>query len=622
MADFSQVTTHDLTVDGRSIAISVAKTAPTTLQLTWNLPANPVAYDGAVVLLSEQKITSDNYPVDGTRYVGSSNWTAAADLIGQAHVVAAFYGFFNNNIQQTSVTVTNVDPNKLYYASIHASSNVLQYYTIGSQSYPLDPIPATASAPAYAGSIPSSTTPPENPTNGQAYFDPINNIVLVWNDSMGTWVKSSQQTVPVGQNPPINLYQLFYNSTSGVLKFFDGTSWVACDPTNTQVKMGAGWAPFTRISAAGVFPATANTGDFLAVTLPAQMSAPNTYELKFFSLGSWFYPTPTMVQVKVGLNWFPIVFVNDSFFSNYDPLIPNVGDFFYQTNPRHLMAWNGSGWIVADTAEEGVPTSDKLGIGDDGSYQARMNLINVLKHQLGWPKVCVELTEEQFNIAVNNALDEFRRRADNAYANRFISFTIKQNQTTYYLNDPRDKTDRIVNVMYIHRINQLGISSLSAETGLYAQAFFNQLYQGSNVDVLSIHLMNQLSKTYEKIFAGNLQFVWDEATRELLILRRILQAQERVVLEVSMERTEQELLVDRWAKQWLQGWAESELIEMLAQVRSKYGTLPGAQGGLSLNGDQLFSLAQQKQEDLLRQITDYEVGNGGIAFGNTSFYIG
>jgi hypothetical protein len=89
-----------------------------------------------------------------------------------------------------------------------------------------------------------------------------------------------------------------------------------------------------------------------------------------------------------------------------------------------------------------------------------------------------------------------------------------------------------------------------------------------------------------------------------------------------MERTEQELLLDRWAKQWLQGWAQSELWEMLGMLRSKYGNLPGPNGGITMNGDTLLSMATEQQNELLRQITDYEAGNGGVNFGNTAFYIG
>ena len=623
MADFSQVTTHDLAVDGRSIQITATKNGPSTLRLSWTLPTNATAYAGGIVTLSEQKLTTDNYPVDGTRYNASSNWTAPASTIGDANVVAAFYGFFGDNITSTFVDVSNVDPNKVYYASFHAASNVLQYYTIGTQSYPLDGTSPSKNTESWAGNIPTASSPPQNPTSGQAYFDPATNMVLVWNDQMGAWIQSTQSTIPVGLLPNVSQYQLFFNYISLQLKFFDGTQWVVATPSNLRVKMGAAWAPFTQVTQSAAYPTSPGVGDWAYITIPAANSAPSTATLKFFSLGSWFLPDPNLVQINIGGTWFPVVINNDKLSDQADPLLPHIGDFFYQTSSRNLMVWGGSSWVRADVDQEGVATPDKIGVGDDGNYEARRTLINVLKHQIGWPQVCVELNEEHFNIAINNALDEFRRRADNAYSHRHVSYTIMQNQVTYYLNDPRDKTDKIVNVLKIHRINSLGISSLSAESGLYAQAFFNQLYQGSNVDVLSIHLMNQLSETYEKIFAGNLMFTWDESTRELLILRRILQQQERVILEVVMERTEQELLTDRWCKQWLQGWAQSELWEMLGEIRSKYtSALPGANGGISLNGDSLLTRSTEQQAELLRQITDFEVGNGGVNFGNTTLYIG
>jgi hypothetical protein len=233
------------------------------------------------------------------------------------------------------------------------------------------------------------------------------------------------------------------------------------------------------------------------------------------------------------------------------------------------------------------------------------------------------LAEDQFNIAIDNALDEFRRRADNAYTHRYVIFTLKEGQQVYYLNDPRLQTDKIVNVINIHRISMLGVSALSTESNVYAQAFFHQYYTGSMVDVLSIHLSHQLSEVFEKIFAGNLTFTWDEASRQLQIHRRMRFGEEKVLLEVVMERTENELMLDRWAKQWIQGWAHAELKEMLGMIRSKYSSgLPGATGGLSLNGDLLLSEARQDFEELLRQITDYEVGNGGVNFMNTAFLIG
>lgn len=621
MNDSLQLTTHELWVDGRQISISASKTSATTLRLSWNLPPNPSAYAGAVVLLSEEKFSSINFPTDGVRYTASSNWQIPADNIDHAKVVAAFYGFFGDNVNQTFVDVTNVDPDKIYYASIHAASNVLQYYTIGTQSYPLESARFEKQSETYAGSIPKSAVPPSNPRNGQVFYEPSSNTVLIWNESLASWVKSNQATIPTGEIVPINKNQIFFNTVDAQLKYFNGSNWEVCTASNTRVKMATTWVAFNSAEYSATLPDNPSIGDFVCLTLRPAVSAPAGQELKFFTLGSWFNPSPDLVQVLNGSDWVSIK-IGSSHIGSADPLVPRVGDFFYQSNTRDLMIWTGEDWSKADTDNEGTPSTDKIGIGTDGSYDERLRLIKVLKHQMGWPQLCTELSEEQFNVAIDNALDEFRRRADNAYAHKYISFTLKRGQSSYYLNDPRDHTDKIVTVMKIHRVNHLGISSLSAETGLYAQAFFNQLYQGSNVDVLAIHLMNQMSENYERIFAGNLSFTWDEPSRQLTILRRINVDEERVLLEVSTERSEQELLYDRWCKQWLQGWAQSEVMEMLGEIRSKYGTLPGPNGGITLNGDSLLSRSEALQTELLRQLSDYEVGNGGVNFGNTAFMIG
>jgi len=317
-----------------------------------------------------------------------------------------------------------------------------------------------------------------------------------------------------------------------------------------------------------------------------------------FTLSQWFLLTSDLIQVTPdgGTTWVNGV-IGSPLHDTQVPNPPRIGDFFYDSSKKDLLVWHGAGWEKTDTANEGTPLSDKFGLGTDGSYDERLRLIKVLKGEMGWPQVCVELSEEQFNIAVDNALETFRQRADNAYAHRYIMFSLKEGQQLYYLNDPRLKTDRVVNVLNIHRINLLGVSALSTEANVYAQAFFHQYYTGSMIDVTAIHLSHQLSEVFERIFAGNLMFTWDEASRQLFIHRRMRFGEERVVLEVVMERTEQELMLDRWCKQWIQGWAHAEIKQMLGNIRSKYASgLPGPTGGLSLNGETLLSEARQDFE--------------------------
>lgn len=616
----SQKTTHDLWVDGRATTINLSKPTPTSVLLSWALPNTVRAYNGAIVLLSETPFTADQFPTDGKKYLASSNWASQLDTINGAAVVAAVYGFFGDDITQDSVTVTNVDPDKLYYASIHVASNVLQYHTFGSQSYPIEANNPVKGVSAFAGSIQTSQFAPENPYNGQVYFDPSSSAVLIWNDEQSAWVKTDQETIPLGESPPVNKAQLFYEHISGEFKYFDGVQYVVINPSNTRVKMGSIWAPFSSFSNSNQTPAAPVVGDFIYFKKPAQFAAPPTWSLKFYSLGQWFSPSPDLVQVLIDGVFTPMHPLTNNELGDA-PKIPTVGDFFYKTSTKDLMVWNGLDWVKADTDEGGTPPAHKISIGTDGSTAARVELIRAIKSRLGYPSVCVELKEDHFNDSLNDALAEFRRRASNALAPGFVSMTLLKGQSTYYLNDPRDESNRIVSIIKIHRVNMLGVSSLSAENGLYAQAFFNQLYQGSTVDILSIHLMNQLSEAYEKIFAGNLTFTWNEASRQMVVLRNIAQAKERVVLEVTLEKTEQELINDRYAGLWIKDWAYAQALEILGGIRSKYGSLPSAGGALTLNGAELLQSAGALKAELLRQINDFEAGQGG-EHGNFSFLIG
>ena len=298
-----------------------------------------------------------------------------------------------------------------------------------------------------------------------------------------------------------------------------------------------------------------------------------------------------------------------------------VGDIFYNVNERQLKTWNGAEWIAAESDASRTPMYNKLNVGTDLTIDERINLMDILKKQLGYPMVCTNLNDDHFNIAIDNAIQEIRHRADNAYYRMYIPFVLKPGQQIYYLNDPQIGTDRVVDVLKVHRLNLLGMSTVG-ESGIYAQTFLNQLfYPGAQVDLTSIFILQQYSEMFQLVFAGDIGFQWRETSRQLTLHRKAF-GQENVLIETAMEKTEQELLQDRWLVQWIQQWAEAEALLMQGRIRSKYPSLPGPGGGLSLNGSDLIAEAQQLQEDCLRQIMDMEVGNGGAEFGNYSFTIG
>lgn len=293
----------------------------------------------------------------------------------------------------------------------------------------------------------------------------------------------------------------------------------------------------------------------------------------------------------------------------YPPNYPSPGDFFYNTQTKILKIWNGTQWVPAESVK-GIPMYTKQDVGTTSNPSARARMVDVLKKQMGYPVICVELTDDHWNIAIDNSLQELRRRVDSAYNKQYFFMQMQKNQDVYYLNDPSFGTDRIVDVLKIHRLNMLGLVNFAPDN-IYAQQFLNHFYApGVSYDLVSIHLIHSMSEIYSQLFAGEVAFNWREASREMRIYKRFGSA-EKVLVETSCEKTEQELLLDRWTQQWIQQWAEAEAMMILAHIRGKFASLPGPGGGLQLNADSLRAEAERLQADCLRQVMDFEVGQNG-----------
>jgi len=288
---------------------------------------------------------------------------------------------------------------------------------------------------------------------------------------------------------------------------------------------------------------------------------------------------------------------------------PVLGDFFYNISQRLLKCWDGSQWNAVETTP-GTVMTDKQDVGTDLTYQARARMIESLKKQLGFPVVCVELIEDHYNIAIDQGLNELRQRSDSAYIRQYFFMQIQKFQDIYYFNDPAYGTDKIVDVLAIHRLNLLGLVNFAPDN-IYAQQFLNQFYApGVSYDLVSIHLINQMSAVFSMVFAGEVAFNWREATRQLQIYKKFA-SPEKVIIECSVEKPEQELLQDRWVRQWITQWAKSICLSILANIRGKYATLPGPGGSLQMNASDLIAEATRLQDDCRRQIQDFEVGQNG-----------
>lgn len=626
VSDISADSTHDLWVEARQFKLDISRPTPTTIELKITRPISSTVIDGAVITINERSISSSNYPVDGRQYVASLDLAAPADRItglDGAHVVA-FYseilgqplpaGVQDLTAGTTSFTITiaNTVATQLYFASIHPSTNILQYYPIGIQSYPLEGSRIEKASETYSGNIPALPEAPLAPTAGMVYFDKQLGMVQYYTGSY--WIPSRTDAILTGPVHPGVAGQVFMSGGSQ-LKVFDGIKWVVATPANMSFRVtlpAPTFVPMGEVKALTRLPTNPAVGDFVYDYTVARAV--------YWDGFAWTFPNSSTTLFNTGVGIIP-AFVIPMTLEPVDLPAPSLGQLFYNTTTKTLDVWNGSTWTQANTDQSGTPTTDKMSIGTDGSYDERIRLIKVLKAQLGWPQNCVELQEEQFNIAIDNALDNYRQLSDGAYRLQYVMFPLIADQQLYYLNSAQDKTDRIVSVAKVHRLNLLGIQTANGSDAIWSSGILTSYYSAATVDILSLHLLTSLSEEFNRIFAGDLTFLWDEASRELLITRKIRNA-EKVILECQMERTEQEILLDRWCKQYIQNWALAECKMQLGLLRSKFSSgTPGAAGSITLNGELLVSEARQDMTELKQELLDYEYG-GHVGQGNVSFLIG
>lgn len=617
----NQITTHDLWVESRQISIAATRTAETTMKLKISYPKDFEVVDGFIVLVSTATINSDNYPEDGQQYqastvLGDTN----ASTISGAQVVA----FYSNALLSSpttvedgtnlsfSIDISGLSPTSMYYASVHGISNVLQYYPFGIQSYPLDASRLEKASGIYVGNIPSLPSPPTSPADGFVYYDKGLELVQYWDSKKQIWIPSRMDTILSGDTNP-GLSGQCYLLDGNKIKAFNGKEFIEVTSENTQVNLGSSFTPFVKVSSGIEYPKEPVAGEFFYSYV--------TGRLEFYTGTEWDYAKKACALLSVSGGMIPL-FTTNFTVEPEDLVNPYIGLLFYNVKEKQLNVWNGQKWIHANTDQEGSPISDKTPIGTDGSYDDRQRLIKVLKLQLGWPTQCVELTEEHFNIGIDNALDTYRQLCSHAYERRFLLYSLYQNQQVYFMNSPVDGTDRIVNISKIYRLNTLGFSSTSStwDANVYLQSFASFYYSTSYVDLLSIHLMSNLQEEMHRIFAGEYIYTWSEARREMHITRRVSK-NEKVVIEVFMEKTEQEIMLDRFAKQFIQGWAIAECKEMLGLIRSKYtsGT-PGASGNITLNGDTLLTEARTDFTEWKQALLDWEHSSAEV--GNISFLMG
>lgn len=257
--------------------------------------------------------------------------------------------------------------------------------------------------------------------------------------------------------------------------------------------------------------------------------------------------------------------------------------------------------IDGSSGMDAGPMYKQLGVGDDGSPDERRKLHRDIRMLLGYPAVKAELTKQQIDMCIDNALLMLRKHSTYAYKRAMFFLSLRSNQQIYKLTNKCVGFNNIVDILALRRTKAGAFRTAYSQNDNFAYAALQQLYTLGTFDMLTYHMTASYVEELETLFASRIMYQWVERKRELRIYQ-VPKSGERILVEAIIERTEQELLNDRETAYWLQRWALNEAKGILAQLRGKFQTLPGPNGTTVLNANDL-----QAQVDNERVILQEEL---------------
>ena len=551
----------------------------------------------------------------------------------------------NTDPEYTPVYIQSVEPllpgpGSLWYnesIGVLKVYNVSSWVTLNAVAWPTDP---TIKAAGDLWLDTASATP----------------ILYIWDAVDTNWVLVSDFTASaIDPSLPLTITtkSAWYQASTSILRYWDGTQWIIANyfysanvpPDvvigdywfNTATKQYFKWDGTTWMLIIAQFsiidPLAPTIGDY------------------------WFSINANTLSIWTGTAWMSVMFSSTTF-------TPSVDTLWYNSITKILSRWNGANWVpgvlraVASldvngnflltstskgsistavisqytdatsmavvglfgfTSPEGEiqlpvkgtdsipigPMYKEVGIGTDGSEDERKNLVNQLLMSLGYPSIKVELSKDDLYYAIDLALSMFRRNSGSAYERAIFFMDFMPNQQIYYMTDKSVGLNRIVRIQTIQRKSSSFLGNQAGQ-GVYGQMVLQHLYSMGTYDLISYHIISEYVELMEILFATRVVFRFHERTRKLEIFQNIGQ-RERVLVDCTLERSEQELITDRISGKWIRDWALGEACQMIAQVRGKFSALPGAGGGVSLNASDMQARADALFLQCYADIDDFIV---------------
>lgn len=241
----------------------------------------------------------------------------------------------------------------------------------------------------------------------------------------------------------------------------------------------------------------------------------------------------------------------------------------------------------------------------------REELKGTLQTLLSGDTIVVEVTDNQYEQAITNAVSNYRAWSSNSKEEAFLHTKLYESESVYTL--PREVT----NVQRIYRRGNGVVSGSGATVDPFSLAYSNTyllsaVRGATGGGLLTYDLYHQFDETVARLFGREIIFNFNPVTKKLT-LHRDIRGEEEVLIHCYQHKPEGMLFLDEMIYPWIRDWALSECMLMLGRTRGKFGSIAGPQGSFGLDGESYKQEAATMQERLRDDLKKFR--DGGTPYG-------
>lgn len=235
----------------------------------------------------------------------------------------------------------------------------------------------------------------------------------------------------------------------------------------------------------------------------------------------------------------------------------------------------------------------------------RNKIENYIRLRLGDQIIDIEPDKEHFDMAIQNAIIKYRQKSSNSVEESYAFLNLMKHQQDYIL--PQE-------VMEVRQVIRRGVGTTSGITATQFEPFSSgylntyMLVAGRVGGLTNYEMFSQYQKLTMRMFGGYMNHRFNRVTKKLTIDRKIPEDGETVLLWLYNYKPDQILLSDIMSFPWIQEYAYALVKYTVGESREKFVSIPGPQGGTSLNGSALKTEAQALMDKLELELQNYADG--------------